>query len=316
MRLSAPLLAELRWTDRGGIMDELGYQLPYLRWTQIVRLGPRMDHGLHQLCDHMILYVLKGNGSVEIDSSIQPLTPDRAYFILPGMWYRMRAGKDDELLFLAVHFDWERQADSDTTLFFRTVDDPQVPFRTPRPLPHWPLGRTSSLELGDRPQIRRLLESVVASFNRRDVLSRIEACATFLAALVEMDRKARFLESTARFTDVGADALRRVEKAHGMLQEIGSNRPSLSDVADSVGWSCDHMRHMFRLVLGMSPIRVQRAAIIRHAQSLLRNETIRVGAVAELCGFTDVLYFSRVFKQETGVSPREYMSLIKNEAGV
>ena len=45
---------------------------------------------------------------------------------------------------------------------------------------------------------------------------------------------------------------------------------------------------------------------IEHAKRLLATGIYTVGQVAQLCGFTDQLYFSRVFKKETGCTPTTF----------
>ena len=43
-----------------------------------------------------------------------------------------------------------------------------------------------------------------------------------------------------------------------------------------------------------------------HAKRLLEDESMTVGAVAGAVGYTDVLCFSKAFKNFTGQSPSEY----------
>ena len=45
---------------------------------------------------------------------------------------------------------------------------------------------------------------------------------------------------------------------------------------------------------------------IKHAIQLLEQNKLSVSELAEKCGYSDPLYFSRVFKKITGVSPSKY----------
>ena len=47
---------------------------------------------------------------------------------------------------------------------------------------------------------------------------------------------------------------------------------------------------------------------IQHAKELLKLQSLNVGQIAQICGFSDVYYFSKVFKTETGISPSKYIS--------
>ena len=71
----------------------------------------------------------------------------------------------------------------------------------------------------------------------------------------------------------------------------------------------DRFRQRFRQETGQTPQQFLRAARIRQAKRLLRlraRSGLTVGEIARLCGFADSLYFSRVFRQETGVAPKDW----------
>ena len=46
---------------------------------------------------------------------------------------------------------------------------------------------------------------------------------------------------------------------------------------------------------------------INKAKQLLSDGFLKVGTVAELCGFSNQYHFCRLFKEKTGVTPTEYM---------
>ena len=49
-------------------------------------------------------------------------------------------------------------------------------------------------------------------------------------------------------------------------------------------------------------IRINNACLL-----IERNHSKNVGEIASLCGYNDRMYFSKVFKEKTGVSPKNYM---------
>ena len=140
----------------------------------------------------------------------------------------------------------------------------------------------------------------------------VEAAGALLAhAIFVIAREARILTQLAQNTEIGADAIRRVHRARQLLESSGQVPLSVEDAAESVGWSGDHLRRMFRQVLGASPSQVQLAARLGHAQALLRDEALPIAEVARQCGFDDASHFARVFKKETGLTPRQYERLAK-----
>lgn len=105
--------------------------------------------------------------------------------------------------------------------------------------------------------------------------------------------------------DVGADAERRVERARLLLESEGNAPPSVEAVALSVGWTADHLRRMFRAVLGTSPHQVGVSARLQRARTQLLEGKKPVSRVAHECGFANASHFAQAFKREFGVSPRQ-----------
>ena len=81
---------------------------------------------------------------------------------------------------------------------------------------------------------------------------------------------------------------------------------AIADLAAEVGLSPDHFTRVFKQVLGMSPQAFRIQARITRARQLLSHSSLSVGQVAEAVGYEDLYFFSRQFKQQTGVSPRHW----------
>ena len=58
--------------------------------------------------------------------------------------------------------------------------------------------------------------------------------------------------------------------------------------------------------MGVTPQELLSEARVKHACQLLRSTEKNVSEIAYACGFTDPKYFSRSFKQSTGLSPLEF----------
>ncbi len=81
-----------------------------------------------------------------------------------------------------------------------------------------------------------------------------------------------------------------------------------SDPIKKSGYAPDYLRAVFKARFGVPPVKYLSRLRINYAKVLIDTYGDRMKSyeVAAACGFTDPLYFSRVFKTETGVSPREY----------
>ena len=54
---------------------------------------------------------------------------------------------------------------------------------------------------------------------------------------------------------------------------------------------------------------------IRNACMLMKQGESEVQSIALRCGYRDPLYFSRLFKEYTGHSPRAYMASLRSASG-
>ena len=78
----------------------------------------------------------------------------------------------------------------------------------------------------------------------------------------------------------------------------------------ALGYCEDYLRRRFHRATGQTPTEYLTALRLSHARMLIeQNESasMSVHEIALLSGFYDAAYFSRVFRRETGLSPRDYL---------
>lgn len=90
------------------------------------------------------------------------------------------------------------------------------------------------------------------------------------------------------------------------LQSSFTEIESLDDLAHRVGTSTSLLKMLFRKELETSPMKYRNQLRISKAMRLLSSPQLRVSEVAEMCGFTDVNYFVRYFRQVEGIAPGEW----------
>lgn len=74
-------------------------------------------------------------------------------------------------------------------------------------------------------------------------------------------------------------------------------------------FSYDYLRKLFKSEIGATPHGFLTAMRMQAAEKLLctmENEEYNVTKIAQMCGYDEVLYFSRVFKKQFGCSPYHY----------
>ena len=82
---------------------------------------------------------------------------------------------------------------------------------------------------------------------------------------------------------------------------------SLAAIADALGYDPKYLSFVFRRERGVTYTHYLRDLRVCHAAFLLEQGVTSVKNVAWLSGFRDPLYFSKVFSQVEGVSPRAYL---------
>lgn len=85
---------------------------------------------------------------------------------------------------------------------------------------------------------------------------------------------------------------------------------SLNDLAQRFSFNRTYISELFQLRLGISFSQYKKKQYLKKAHTLLQNPNARIADVAEECGFQDIRYFSRWFKEMTQMTPREYAKKI------
>jgi AraC-like DNA-binding protein len=105
--------------------------------------------------------------------------------------------------------------------------------------------------------------------------------------------------------DTGSLGNRALARFTKLLSGQACKDAALKNFADQAGLSTDYARKLFRRHSGTSPLTYRTNVRMAQARDLLANSTLSVKEVAHKSGYPDPRYFSRVFRNHFGVSPRE-----------
>lgn len=86
---------------------------------------------------------------------------------------------------------------------------------------------------------------------------------------------------------------------------------SLYQLAEEMKLSTNYLSTLFKKEMGVGYVRYINTLRIERAKQLLRDMRYRTNEVASLVGIENPRYFTRVFKEMTGLSPAEYRSRVK-----
>jgi AraC-like DNA-binding protein len=81
---------------------------------------------------------------------------------------------------------------------------------------------------------------------------------------------------------------------------------SIEEYSESRGLSNCWFIQCFKEITGSSPLQYILKLRISNAQNLLENTDYTITEIANMVGYTNSLYFSRLFHKYIGMSPKEY----------
>lgn len=103
--------------------------------------------------------------------------------------------------------------------------------------------------------------------------------------------------------------IRDMERMKAMISFIEAHyaqEMTLEQIAGSACISATECMRCFRRSIGTSPIRFLKESRLRHAAGMLCSSQEGISAIAAACGFFDMSYFARTFRQAYGMTPTEY----------
>ena len=98
----------------------------------------------------------------------------------------------------------------------------------------------------------------------------------------------------------------KVEKIIEYMRRNINNKITLADLSELVQLSQSYLSGIFKETTGYSVIRFFNKIKVDKAKELIIEGDKKINEVAQILGFTDEFYFSRIFKRIEGISPLEF----------
>lgn len=101
----------------------------------------------------------------------------------------------------------------------------------------------------------------------------------------------------------GAVHVTALRRAIEYVQRSYREGVTLSEAAETAGLSSGYLSHVFSVEMGEPFSRFVQRVRVNRARELLATTTLSLTDIAELCGFSDQSYMTRVFRRLVGVTP-------------
>lgn len=88
---------------------------------------------------------------------------------------------------------------------------------------------------------------------------------------------------------------------------------SLSELASLCGYNYSYLSFLFRKVTGITLSDYYKSKRFESAKLMINENRLKIGEISNLLGYSSVYAFSKAFKDEFGVSPKNYYKTIDSE---
>ena len=150
----------------------------------------------------------------------------------------------------------------------------------------------------------------------RSMINELQMCKENYAEMLEMYLRQIFIMLKRYFTDSlktdNAHVIEEIDKATLYFNEHYSEEISIEEYAQNNHFSISWFIRNFKHCTGSTPMQYILSKRIYNAEILLHDSTYNVTEIAEIVGYDNPLYFSRIFKKVKGLSPSEYRKNINS----
>ena len=243
------------------------------------------------ISEYVLIYCMEGNGWYEVSDSSSASSVRRydvgpnQYFILPpGVPHAYGASPHHPWTIYWLHFTGQHAA-----IYSEGQQQPQS------------ILPTHNSRISERQHIFEEIFSTLERNTDRESLRYASSLLHYYLASMRYLHHYRQQPSTA-----ADDTSRFIPAVLHFMQEHIEHRLTLAQLARYTGYSPSHFSLLFKEQTGESPLACLNRMKIEHACRLLTDTDMRVNQICHKIGFDDSYYFSRLFKQHTGLSPKQY----------
>lgn len=144
----------------------------------------------------------------------------------------------------------------------------------------------------------------------RAMINELQMCQDNYSEMLEMYLRQIFIKLQRHFkssiTTVNSHAAEEIDKAISYFSEHYNEPISIDDYAEQNHVSASWFIRNFRLYAGITPKQFILQKRIYNAEALLQNTQYNINEIAQIVGYDNPLYFSRIFQKAKGLSPSEY----------
>ncbi|NEU60526.1 AraC family transcriptional regulator [Paenibacillus sp. ALJ109b] len=154
----------------------------------------------------------------------------------------------------------------------------------------------------------RHVDSMYEEWNRRQVFEHFHVKIFFYQFVYTLVQQLKLQGVTSKEKDM-------VEEIIQYIHEHFNESISLESLAEQWNYSIQYLSKQFKLRTGRSPIEYVIKARMAKAKELMIRTDATAQEIASSVGYSDVFYFTRLFKKQVGMTPGQYKKKMKESLG-
>ncbi len=260
-------------------------------------------HYLHRHEFYEMIYIANGFTMHQLDGKVNLLVTGDIFFIKPGESHAyLNAFKTQlyNILFLPDELGTIRDELSLLGGLDKMLSpDSEIP----------PLARILHVPINERRNIEAMLEKMAVERDEKNLgweISMKSRLTSFLLKYARMYAEAPEKIALRETVDSEENYYGHIRKVLRHIELHYGENITMNELAEVTGLSPDYMTRKFKSILAISPSEYLRKYRISKAMELLYTTDLTISEISSKTGFSDVAHFSRVFKQNAGVSPVFY----------
>jgi len=235
------------------------------------------------LPEFQMIYITRGEGIFSCGDNTYQVKPGCVMLVLPGLKHAYRP---------LIETGWQEYwVGFKGGYFSRLLEE----------------GRFSAenvfFETGLNDSILSIFKQILDEARTQRPLYQMKVCAAILSLIAEVLTRERRREQPSHYEKV-------VARAKYMMESNVYSAINLPVISEQLGISTSRLNEIFKTYTSMTPYQYYIHIKIHKAEALLEQEDIPVKEAAFRMGFEDQYYFSRLFKNKTGVSPSDWKKFV------
>lgn len=272
---------------------------PHIRYAETITFS--LKEREVKCTDCRLMYVVSGEGEIEINNQTFKLHPDSFFYSCGGTVYTLKA--KEPLIMISLNFDLTQKhnlltnpflpVDTDSEkiksmpVFFDEIEDSEI--------------LSSYTIVSNASYMSRKLKSILSEFLEHKIFFR-EVCNAKLKEILILIHRNDLNKSST------------INEVIAYIHENFQNEITNKELAEIAGYHEFHLNKLFINHTGTTMHNYILNLRINEAKRLILNTKLSFAEIALQTGFNNYTYFCSYFKKIVGLTPFQYKKELRNKA--